>query len=528
MRNKWVYSTALCAFFVLLVIFVKDGYSQLQGKCGDGVCDDFEKTNPKLCPQDCGPKKATARVKKTEAKPVTANVTVDYSNTLGTFSPYIFGALADPRYNKAEYPLVKDIGLKLVEILAPSMPIYSADINDQSRYNFTVLDKQIGSLVNIGVEPLLWFPLDKKPDSPENYAVYVTNVVKHLNQGLWNGHKWNVRVFRFGNEPDSPPFWDGTQQEFFEAYAAAAKALKKMDTNYVLDNAGLMNGVDNRLSDKATLSPWVTNFLAYAKKNNVPIDIFSIHAYGAVPYYMFYNNFRLLSEELKKYPALSNLYGSPRAGNDEWNLMPGDMWSGSYQKQFDTAWPASHNVTALINMIEQGLQLSIAYTGAINGGQNDCHDFLLTDCNNKPKPAYYALKGFNQLAGTMRLSTTGTDHMNFATIAGKSANVVTIVFSNYDVGGFLNKYTASAGPSQMEYDTYISDFGVPNTYNKFSLTINNLPWTSSQNVAYEHYLVDDKHNLGIVESKTVSGDKTISYSGEMTAPSVHIIKIYLK
>ncbi|MBF0557616.1 MAG: hypothetical protein HQL08_02430 [Nitrospirae bacterium] len=464
----------------------------------------------------------------TQTAPVTAYMTVDYSRSLGAFGNYIFGATADPRFNRSEYPLVSDAGFRMIEVTAPPMPPRQSDITDPSSYDFTILDRQVESLVNVGVKPLLWFPLVRKPDNPDNYAAYVKNVVRHLNNDQWNGHAWDVTVFRFGNEPDNQPFWNGTQQEFFEAYGTAAKALKKLNSNYVLVTGGLMMGVVNNTSNNAYISSWVTNFLAYAKRNNVPIDIFSMHAYSGIPYYLFYNNFRLLKTELQKYPTLSNLYGSPLPGNDEWNILLGDLWSGSYHKQFDTAWTASHSIAALINMIEQGVSLSVPMTGTSNRPEPDCHDILLVDCKLRGKPSYYAFKGFNSLYGNNRLYTTGTDHMNFAAIAGGSANSITIVFSNYDVANYLNKYERSDGPSAWpEYEAYVSRFGVPRIYNGFSMTLNNLPWTSG-NVVYEHYLVDDTHKLELIDSVTLKGNSNLSFSGGITAPSVHVIRLYPK
>lgn len=69
---------------------------------------------------------------------------------------------------------------------------------------------------------------------------------------------------------------------------------------------------------------------------------------------------------------------------------------------------------------------------------------------------------------------------------------------------------------------------VPNIYNKFHITVKNLLCVSSQRITYDRYLVDDKHKIKLVESKTVSGDKTLSFRGEMTTPSVNVIKVYLR
>lgn len=503
-----------------------------QGRCGDGTCDDFEKSNPNLCPQDCEAQKKASQPMTSAlkpAKPITAKITIDYSNFLGTFSPYVFGATSDPKFNEAEYPRLKDVGFKMVDVIAPPMPLNSSDINNPSKYNFTIPDKQIETLINVGAIPMLWFPLEKKPSNLNDYATYVINVVRHFNQGWGNGYKWNVKVFRFGNEPDNPEFWKGSQQEWFEAYAAGAKALKKMDPNFILNTFGIM---DFRVksgspSNWPTNSPsnWLINFLTYAKNNNVPVDYVSIHGYAPLPHYMFYENFKLLQEELNKYPTLSNLYGAPRPSNDEWDIMLGDLWSGSYGKQFDTAWAASLRINALVNMIEQGLQFSLAHTGASN---RDCHDFLLIDCKGNKKSSYYAFKGFNWLYGADRLSTTGTDHANFAAIAGRKDNVVIVVISNYDVEAYLNKYENKGSYAWIEYDTYIKQFGQPKTYNKYNIALKNLPWTSSQQVVYERYLVDDTNNLALVETQAITGDKTLTFTEDITAPLVQVIKVYVK
>lgn len=525
-RNRRLHVLVPCIVLALSLIFAKGGYSQLQGKCGDGVCDDFEKAKPKLCPQDCGPKKTTSKTI-TEAKPVTANVAVDYSDTLGTFSPYLFGAIAAPYFEQAGFNHTKEIGSRLVLVFMDATKPLPSKPEDPAQYDFTLLDKQVKAIIDIGAEPIVAFAPVSKPPDLDKYAVYVKNVAKHLTQGWGNGHKWGIKVFRFGNEPDNTAFWKGSRQDFFKTYAVWAKALKEVTSRFILDAPALMSvRADDPVSE--TLNPWITDFLEYCRINKAPLDFFSFHAYSPVIYYGFYDNPRLVQGELKKYPSLSPLFGTPRLANDEWNITLGDFWSGAYSHQFDSAWPAAHYINALINMIENGLQLSVPMFGTFNNGQGGCHDFLLVDCKDKGKPAYYAIKGFNQLAETIRLSTTGTDHMNFAATSGKKTNEVVIVLANYNITGYLDKYEKSNPHAITEYNDYISRLGVPTTYNKFSLTINNLPWTSSQKVAYEHYLVDDKHNLALIESKAVKGDKALSFSGAMAAPSVHIMKVYLK
>ncbi len=528
-----------------------------KGKCGDGICDEFEKNNPGLCPQDCNAQKMkeqtiTPQTSWQSIKPITANIIVDYSSEFGWFSPYVFGILGSPFFDQKGYELSKEAGFKMIAISAPPM---SQNPNDPTQYDFSKMDKAVKAAIDNDIEPLImFFTGDRKPSDLNAYGIYAQNVAKHLTQGWNNGYNYDIKTFRFGNEPDNKQFWTDTQENWFTTYVAWAKALKSVNKNFILDAPGIMAGrvgsvessnpvfsasFDN--SDK--ISDWITNFLAYVKKNNAYVDLVSIHAYTPFPYFGFYDNYRLLNEELKKYSNLSNIYGTPRPANDEWNLILGDFWSGFYSRQFDTGWAAAIRVNSLINMIEQGLWLSMPMFGTFNDsnetkGGNNCHDFPIVDCNGQGKPSYYAFKGFNQLAGSIRISSSGTDHANLAAIAGKKNNTVIIVLSNYDIKTYLEIYEKEnlgdkqiqldAIPSWKEYNSYVKQFGQPKLYDKYNLTLKNLPWSSSQQVVYEHYLVDDKNKLSLVEIKKLQGDKTLSFAGDLSSPSVQIIKVYSK
>ena len=576
-------SGLLCAYGILGLY--RNSFAQpLTGKCGDGICDDFERTRSNLCPQDCAPEKSTesssiqesvaapigkcgdticdnfekanpgacpadcASENTEKISPIIANVTVDYAKELGRFSPYVFGAIASPYFNSKGYELSKDAGFKIIGINAPSVP---QDPNDPKQYDFSEIDQAVKAAIDNGLEPLIIFFTDnKKPSNLDDYGIYAQNVAKHLTQGWNNGYNYEIKVFRFGNEPDNFGFWQDTQENWFAMYVAWAKALKSVNKNFILDGLALMSprvGSDGGLpsfDDTDKVSDWITNFLAYVKKNNAYVDLVSIHAYAPLPYFGFYDNYRLLNNELEKHPNLSNIYGTPRAANDEWNLLLGDFWSGFYGKQFDTAWAASGRVNSLISMIEQGVWLSIPMFGTFNDtregkGEGGCHDFLLVDCNAQGKPSYYAFQGFNQLSGTNRVETTGTDHMNLAAIAGKKNNEVVIVISNHDIRKYMEKYEGGiqdgkspapekSSPAWFEYNAYVAKYGKPKVYNNYTLTLNNLPWSSSDQVTYERYIVDDNKKLELTETKTMLGDSTLTFTKDISAPSVEVVKVYVK
>jgi hypothetical protein len=502
---------------------VKKTITQI-GKCGDGICDDFEKNNSNLCPSDC----------QTNSNPAiadTASISLDYSKSLGTFSPYVFGTNAPPYYDEKGFALLNDLNTRVIWIEAKATE--PTDLNDLSQYNFTLLDQEVAQAIAVGVEPAIVFSQpEKKPNDLAHYTTYVKNVLNHLKNGWGNGHRWDIKMVRFGNEPDNTAFWEAdatrsvAQSDFFETFAASAKAAKAVDSAIIIDGPGIM-----AVKRDGVMNDWIGNFLNYCSNNNVSIDVFSFHTYGINPE-DFYLDAKAVNEELAKYNKLSSLFGRPKLGNDEWNFLLGDLWSGKTSKEFDTTWAAANNINALINMLDQNLYLSDRYGGPFNGKSNGllggCHDFLLTDCDGNSKPAYYAFKGFNELYGTEQVAVSGTDHENFSAIAGKKDNELTIILSNYDLKAYMDKYQNVTSMATESIINKMLKSGWPKIYNKFNLKLTNLPWDSSKKITYERYLVDDNHKLELVDSKVLSGNAEMTFSSDIIAPAVQIIKLKVK
>jgi hypothetical protein len=562
---------------------------ELVGKCGDNICDVFEKANPNACPADCAPEKSIESsssqksAENQETSSMTANVTVDYSKNLGVFNPYLFG-IQGLRLSASD-PSVQTSGFKLIATHAPTFAPLSA--NGYESKALATMDKDIKEILKLKATPMLYFyqianPIRSGGDT-ERYSSSVQAIAKHL-RDTWPGQKF---VFFFGNEPDwevmtcagktaiSNIFWDGSRQDFFKAYAVWAKAIKSVDANFIVGGVGVAIPTIPLLSDNAPqkakdckmdsnfsgtrgeVSRWITDFLDYAKFNKIPVDFFSFHEYSTLTRLKFYDEAGKLAEKLKRYENLSPLFGAPLLATNEWNMMLTDdvgiknlcfkdnQWNDSCVKQlesFKTAYKSAHSVVALINMIDQGLQINTIYTALYQNVpaksteetksdiDGSCRFFTLV-CANENRNIYYALKGFNWLAGTERLAVSGGDHANFAAIAGKTDKNIIIVLANYDYNGYNNNYPPEerAKLSQAtEYSEYKKNYGELKVYNKYSLTLNNLPWSSSGKVTYERYVVDDNKNLELTETKTMPGDSTLTFTKNISAPSVEVVKVYVK
>ncbi|OFY87024.1 MAG: hypothetical protein A3F72_06075 [Bacteroidetes bacterium RIFCSPLOWO2_12_FULL_35_15] len=454
----------------------------------------------------------------------TAQVSINYSNTQGVFSDYLFSTVAGPYSDPNAVALSKAAGFKFMEIgfemTIPPNP------NDSTQYNFSALDFSINEIINQGMEPYIVFqqPITQ-PTNLADYATYIKNVIRHYTQGWNSGYYYNLKAVRWGNEPDGPGFWQGTQQEFFDTYAAVSNVVKSLDSTIIIDAYGLSVAA-GWIGNARLLNPWVSNFLAYCQANNVKVDVFTFHAYNPITYYQFYSDLTLINNAIAAYPTLSNIYGVPKLGNNEWLATMGDPFSGQYSAQFDSAWIAAHDILSLSAMTAQGLTLSIRYGGTFNAPVPNCHDFLLTDCNSMGKPSYFAFKGFNMLAGDSIVQTTGSDYINFSAISGKSTDTVTLVLSNFDALTYLNRFEPDTSLSAWtDYNKYVATFGAPDDYEFARIAVNNLPWTSD-NIKVLHYLVDDNNDLNLVNTSAFGGTSNLSFTAAMAAPAVHVFKIF--
>lgn len=454
------------------------------------------------------------------------SITIDASQSLGKFSPYLFGYAGSPK-------IMTDSSIKLARSSGYKLALVYTKIGDGTNCDNSLIaanDAQIDALLNAGIEPMPLFDPLKKPANLDTYSACVKKTGKHL-------FDKGVKIFRFTNEPDgSWTDWGknkGGQSDSIDVaqtYEAWAKALKSVDKSIIVEGPAIMT-----LTEKGQITNWVKKFLNYLSEHNVPLDIFSFHIYSSSPY-RYYKEFNMAKEELQKH-KISPLYGIPKLGNDEWLMMLGDLWSGQYSEQFDTTWAASAQLNGLINMIEEGAVLSIPTFG-INTEQDVlCHDFLPISCSGKAKPVFYAFQAFNQLAETKQLKISGTDKMNFAVISGvKEVNgdkQIIVILSNYDVSGYRDAYSDPIMNDMVARDdSFLGDVKNAQVYKNFKLKINNTPWNGSQIITVKRYLIDDNNALVLSEknnqSITVANDGSISLNAEISAPQVQIITLALK
>lgn len=86
----------------------------------------------------------------------------------------------------------------------------------------------------------------------------------------WKEKGWKVKYYEVWNEPDlQTVFFNGAKEDFFEIYKYGVRGIKRADPYALVGGPALS-------FDKT----WIRPFLIYVKKNLLPLDFFSFHAYG--------------------------------------------------------------------------------------------------------------------------------------------------------------------------------------------------------------------------------------------------------
>lgn len=472
-------------------------------------------------------------LKEPSLKMVKASLDVDFERVEGEISPYLFGTILGPDCSEREFELLKQGGFRLLQT---TLPLY----REGEDYNFEKTDRAIAAMLNIGADAMVIFQVaDTKPKDLADFSKRVKEAAQHIAQNWDKKYPGRVRILRFGNEPDFNVYWKGTKQDFFDTYAAWAKAVKDVNKDFIVEGPGIMSGCehDGPILDCARPSAWLVDFLSFLEREKIPLDYLSFHGYSPLLYSSFYLQAKTVMNELRKYPNLSPLYGTPKLANDEWNIMVGKIWSGAYNPIFGKTWTAAQNIGALINMTNQGLGLSIRYGGVCkkkDGAKGD-EDFLMVNEDSTPKPVYYAFKGFSKLADTpLRLNIIGNDNLHITSIAGKSKdnNLITIVVVNYDSYGVIKNMSQDnlRGVSIMEreHNNILRQMNVDEfaRYDGYRLSIKNLPWTENDRITMTIYAIGASGTLDKMKDKAVSAKgRTLDIANAITSPEIHIVTL---
>lgn len=322
-------------------------------------------------------------------------------------------------------------------------------------YNFINIDKIFDFLLSIGMKPFIelgfmpaalasgtkeCFHYHGNITPPKDYAEWeklVHALTEHLVEryGLDEVRQWYFEVW---NEPNLAYFWAGTQQDYFDLYAASVRAIKSVDSAL-------------RVGGPATsINAWLPDMIAYCKRNDLPLDYLSTHHYpsddplwrsgmdimdffaaggaakmgtyergilrimtekareeaGSLPLiYTEWNISAVCGEALHDEPYAATMLAKVLADND--GLVQGYSF-----------WTVS-------DIFEESAQLA----GVFHGG------FGLQTCDGVPKPAYRLFEIFHALGNERLAVKCGTDGSTLELLAVRGEGKLHLVLHNHQVPG---------------------------------------------------------------------------------------------
>ena len=199
------------------------------------------------------------------------------------------------RLHDVEYPLGSG---EFVDIHCV-FPNFDADPADPASYDFTCTDAYIQAIIDTGCEVFyrLGESIDhgtikkyiRPPKDDEKWARICEGVVRHYNEGWANGFHHHIRYWEIWNEPENPPMWTGTREDFFRLYSVTANRLKKRFPDIKVGGYASCGfyALTRPKSDAFHQSfvPYFADFLDYisAPATKAPLDFFSWHIYNDDP-----------------------------------------------------------------------------------------------------------------------------------------------------------------------------------------------------------------------------------------------------
>ena len=189
----------------------------------------------------------------------------------------------------------KEIGFKYCRFHAlfhDDMDVAYRRSNGNIGYNWYHVDRIYDFLLSIGMKPfvelgsmpsciasgkttMFWYKMNVTPPSKmEEWYELVRSFTLHITDryGVDEVSTWFFEVW---NEPNLECFWTGNQQDYFDLYENAARAVKSVCENY-------------KVGGPATaVAEWIGDIIEYCASEAIPLDFITTHVYPQDEYCLY-------------------------------------------------------------------------------------------------------------------------------------------------------------------------------------------------------------------------------------------------
>ncbi len=395
-------------------------------------------------------------------------------------------------------------------LLHDDMGIYQETDDGQPVYNWQYLDALYDAILRVGMKPFVelgfmpkalasgektifwWRGNVTPPKSYPKWEALVEALTRHLEEryGRDEVASWYFEVW---NEPNLDGFWSGTQADYWELYARAAHAIKRVFPGY-------------RVGGPATAgAAWVPEFLRHCAEQDLPVDFVSTHSYNVDGYLdeAGRQQLHLVQRDVVGDDVLrvaSEIAASPRPGVE----LHFTEWSTSYSSRdpiHDHYFSAPFILSRLKRVAGKAQSMSYwTFTDVFEEGgpgPTPFHGgFGLVNLQGLRKPSFYAYQFLN------RLGPTELENADPQSWASKSADGVQIllfdlhtpaqdapnqVYFKRDLpaarAGEVRLVVSGLAPGDYELTLHHVGYRVNDVYADY-LLMGSPPWLSREAVAH--------------------------------------------
>lgn len=335
-------------------------------------------------------------------------------------------------------------------------PDFNADPEDPASYDFAFTDAYLKTLADSGIEPFYRLGVTIEnyykikayriapPSDYDKWAAICAGIVRHYNEGWADGMKLGITYWEVWNEPENPPMWSGTMQEYFDLYAVTARRLKKEFPNIKVGGYAGCGFYSINREDKKTdefyssFLTWYDEFLKFVKANDLPFDFYSWHLYTYDPReIVLHANY--VDARLKEYgfTGVENIF-------NEWNCM-----NSSHGNAFVTMKGpvgASFVAAAFCLMQKSPIDKAMYYDAMPTRAYCGLYHFPSMEVTH----TYCSFKAFNQLykLGTAAETVVSGSESEFITaLAATDGTKGALLLANFEREGVLASLEVQEQPT---------------------------------------------------------------------------------
>jgi hypothetical protein len=308
---------------------------------------------------------------------------------------------------------------------------FDADETDENNYDFYYTDEYISAIIKTGAQivyrlgvTIEWGSKKYTANPPKDFTKWARiceRIIMHYNKGWANGFNFGIEYWEIWNEPENPPMWTGTKEQFLELYKISSKYLKAKFPEIKIGGYGSCGFYAHFRPDandfyKSFLT-WFDDFLDMCKKENCPLDFYSWHIYTSnVDEILKSANY--VRSKLDEYG-----FSSTESHLNEWNY-------GAEGGGFDniaTMQGAGFIASALIRMQDSSIDMAQYYCLNSTSSYNGFWDARTKEYT----PVAHVFNAFSKLYNSDGQVEIKYDGFDAPTLSTKKDDKIYALISNY-------------------------------------------------------------------------------------------------